>query len=370
MKLHLIAGARPNFMKIAPLWRELHRHEVIRPSFIHMAQHRDDAMASMIWRELGLPDPDHILEWDRHGDEDVLGQMMDQYLDLCRLDRPDAVLVVGDVTASLAAGKVAYERGIPLIHLEAGLRCFDLSVPEERNRIEIDQMADLHLTPSQDADVNLLAEGIDSDRIRRVGNIMIDTLMMMGGAIKRDGILDRLELRGQDYVVVTLHRPGNVDTPDTLSSICQQLCEIARHIPVCLPLHPRTQQQLALGGQITVLEKAGIRLLPPLGYSAFGRLIRDAKLVITDSGGVQEETTWLGIPCLTLRPSTERPVTVTDGTNRLVRVSELASTAIDHVQRSRAETHPVCKIPLWDGKTASRVIRELDQFRLSEAFRK
>jgi UDP-N-acetylglucosamine 2-epimerase (non-hydrolysing) len=334
-----------------------------------MAQHRDDVMSSLIWRELGLPEPDHILEWDRSGDESPLVQMMDCYRELCGTDRPDAVLVVGDVSASLAAGKVASGMGIPLIHLEAGLRCFDHSVPEERNRMAIDRMADLLLTPSQDANANLLAEGVLPGRIRRVGNIMIDTLVMMDGVIKQDRVIDQLELGGQDYIVVTLHRPGNVDLPEKLSSVCQALCDIARHIPVCLPLHPRTEQQLILGGQIAVLKQAGIRLLRPLGYVAFGRLVHGARLVITDSGGVQEETTWLGLPCLTLRPSTERPVTISDGTNQLVTITDLSKAAIDHIQGNRTEKRRVCQIPLWDGKAATRVVRELDQFRLSEAFR-
>lgn len=362
MKLHLIAGARPNFMKIAPLWHGLQGHHMIHTSFIHMAQHRDQGMSSDIWRDLGLPDPDHILEWDAAAGQDPVAAMMAGYESLCRIDRPDAVLVVGDVNASLAAAMIASEMHIPLIHLEAGLRCFDQKVPEEANRIRIDHIANLLLTPSPDADTNLLNEGISPDRIKRVGNIMIDTLVMMKEAVNREQIANKFGLDSGPYVVATFHRPSNVDNSGTLSRIVKALCEIASILPVCLPLHPRTEQQLIRLGGITKLEHAGVKCLPPMGYVRFGSLVQDARLVITDSGGVQEETSWLGIPCLTLRPSTERPMTVTHGTNRLVCPDDLTAAVIDLVRDHRDTKHQRCQIPLWDGATTARVIIELERF--------
>jgi UDP-N-acetylglucosamine 2-epimerase (non-hydrolysing) len=292
----------------------------------------------------------------------IVSVIMRPYEKLCQNVRPDAVLVVGDVSSSVAVANIASAMDIPLIHLEAGLRCFDPTLPEEANRIAIDRMADLHLTPSPDADANLLAEGISPNRIKRVGNIMIDTAVMMSGAINQDRIADQLGVGKGQYIVVTLHRPGNVDIPERLSRICQGLCDIARDFPVCMPLHPRTEKQLKRSHQITVLEQAGIRLFPPLGYAAFGRLIRGARLVITDSGGVQEETSWLGIPCLTLRPSTERPVTITEGTNRLVTVDGLVKAVTDCIRGDGCDVRVRCQIPLWDGHTAHRVVQELNQF--------
>jgi len=365
VKLHLIAGARPNFMKIAPLWHAMRGHPSIEGIFVHLAQHRDDAMSSLIWRELGLPEPNHILDWHGADVSNRQDRVRQSYEDLCRTDQPDAVLVVGDVTASLLAAQGASALGIALIHLEAGLRCFDQSVPEEINRIAIDGMADLLLTPSADADENLLSEGVAPSRIKRVGNIMIDTLEMNRGRISQEGTARKLGLSAECFVLVTLHRQSNVDDPEMLRAICSALIKIANRTTVCFVVHPRTEKRLLALDLLKDLRAAGIRLLSPMGYIAFASLTQDAALVITDSGGVQEETSFIGIPCLTLRSSTERPVTVDEGTNRLVDVNGLADAASDavrdtgkHIPTSR---HPA-RISMWDGETRFRVVQAIETF--------
>ncbi|WP_033068556.1 non-hydrolyzing UDP-N-acetylglucosamine 2-epimerase [Thalassospira australica] len=358
MKLHVVAGARPNFMKIAPLWQGLATHAEINPSFVHTAQHRDDAMSSMIWRELGLPDPDHVLDWKASEHGDPIPKMIGAYKALCNAERPDMVLVVGDVNSSLAAALVARDMGIPLVHLEAGLRCFETDMPEEQNRIAIDAMSDLLLTPSDDADQNLLAEGIAPDHIKQVGNIMIDTLVMMQSAVSSQQAAIKYGLNKGNYVLVTLHRQDNVDDKVTLGRIVDAIIELATHHTVCFPIHPRTAKRLTLQGYLDALRKGGIRMLPALGYLDFASLMKDAGLVITDSGGVQEETSFLGTNCLTLRPSTERPVTVDLGTNRLVNASDLVAVALAQFPRHVRSV----SIPGWDGNTTERTISALKHF--------
>lgn len=318
-------------------------------------------MSSKIWRELGLPDPHHVLGWKPTETGDPIAKMMGAYEALCRADRPDMVLVVGDVNSSLAAATIASEMRIPLVHLEAGLRCFDPKMPEEQNRIAIDHMADLLLTPTEDGSDNLIAEGIAPDRIKLVGNIMIDTLVMMREAISLERTSERLGLHKGEYVLVTLHRQSNVDDATMLRRICDALIAIAPTHPVCFPLHPRTEKRLAQGGYLDVLREGGVRILPALGYLEFTSLMSDAGAVITDSGGVQEETSYLGIPCVTLRCSTERPVTVHHGTNRLADVQGLAALTQSAFQKQPCPA----RIPLWDGKAAERVIHEIEQFAAS-----
>jgi len=362
MKLHLVAGARPNFMKIAPLLRRLANHPVIRPSFVHTAQHFDDAMSSTIWRELGLPDPDHVLNWELFENGDPIVGMMQAYEALCHEDRPDMVLVVGDVNSSRAAAIVAIETNVPLVHLEAGLRCFDPYMPEEQNRIEIDHKADLLLTPSMGADANLRAEGITADRIKPVGNIMADTLAMMKERIDQEETARKLDLVKGRYVLVTLHRQSNVDDLDRLHQISHALMALTTKADICFVLHPRTEKRLRTSNLMGSLHTAGVRLLPPMGYVGFTSLMKDAGVVVTDSGGVQEETSLLGVPCLTLRASTERPITITRGTNQLVGLDQLTHAVMSALDASDGCNQTPAKIPLWDGKTASRVVRELEAF--------
>jgi UDP-N-acetylglucosamine 2-epimerase (non-hydrolysing) len=362
MKLHLVAGARPNFMKIAPLWRGLANHPVIRPSFVHTAQHFDDAMSSAIWRELGLPDPDYVLNWEPFENGDPIVGMMQAYEALCHEDRPDMVLVVGDVNSSRAAAIVATEIDVPLVHLEAGLRCFDPDMPEEQNRIEIDHKADLLLTPSKDATCQLLAEGIAADRVKLVGNIMADTLAMMRSQIDVENTSSKIGVKKGCYVLVTLHRQGNVNDLVRLKQICEALAKLAENEEVYLVLHPRTEKQLKASDLLEGLGAAGVRLLPPMGYVGFTSLMQDAGVVVTDSGGVQEETSLLGVPCLTLRKSTERPITIMQGTNQLVGLDQLTHAVTSALSVSDGCTRTPAKIPMWDGMTALRVIQELEAF--------
>lgn len=359
MHLHLIGGARPNFMKIAPLWHALRDHREIQPVFVHTGQHRDLNMTDDIWRDLGLPKPSHVLSENA---TNKLGDIQAAYRALCQKNRPDMILVVGDVTSSVAAAYVAKERNIPLIHLEAGLRCFDPDMVEETNRVAIDGMADLLLAPSQDAVDNLLAEGILSERIKLVGNIMIDTLAMMTTQIDHEEAASKIGLSQGRYVLVTLHRQGNVDDLKRLRQICSTLMELATISDVCFVLHPRTEKRLESSCLIDGLRAAGIRLLPPMGYVGFTSLMRNAGVVVTDSGGVQEETTFLGVPCLTLRKSTERPVTIKQGTNQLVEVDEMINAVTSALLASDDCGHETSDIPLWDGRTAERVVRALEDF--------
>ncbi|KJE35941.1 hypothetical protein UF64_07565 [Thalassospira sp. HJ] len=364
MKLHLIAGARPNFMKIAPLWRGLVGHPFLRPSFVHTAQHCDDMMSLAIWREIGLPDPDHVLNWEPSESGDPVADMMRAYEALCHSDRPDVVLVVGDVNSSRAAAMVSAEMNIPLVHLEAGLRCFDPDMTEEQNRIVIDHKADLLLTPSADADQNLLAEGVEPGRIKLVGNIMADTLEMMRPKIDQEDAASKVGVDKWRFVLVTLHRQNNVDDPEMLGLICQTLKELAAKTEVCFVLHPRSEKRLAALSLIEELSAAGVRLLPPMGYVEFASLMRYAGVVVTDSGGVQEETTCLGVPCLTLRRSTERPVTITKGTNRLVDIEGLLPSVMCRLQEMTLRRRAT-SIPFWDGKATGRIINVLEEFSAS-----
>jgi len=362
MHLHLIGGARPNFMKIAPLWHALRGHLKIRPVFVHTGQHADAVMTSDIWHDLGLPKPDHVLGWKSCETRDPMAKMMQAYEALCHDHRPDMVLVVGDVNSSLAGAMVAAEMRIPIVHLEAGLRCFDPAMPEEQNRIAIDHRADLLLTPSMDADDNLRAEGIAPNRIKLVGNIMADTLSMVGAQIEKADTVGKAGLKKRRYVLATIHRQSNVDGAARLRQICGALVELARNEEVCFVLHPRTEQRLDALGLTDELTAAGIRLLPPMGYVGFTSLMRHAGVVVTDSGGVQEETSLLGVPCLTLRKSTERPITITQGTNRLVAVDQLTGAVTAALHASGNRTRVSAKIPLWDGNTSPRVVTELEAF--------
>lgn len=353
-RIHLVAGARPNFMKVGPLYHALARSNWATPVLVNTGQHFSADMSDVFITELGLPTP-HIqlrASGDTHATQ-TAGVLV-AYEAACLEDRPAWVVVAGDVNSTLAACLAARKLGLPVAHLEAGLRSRDRGMPEEINRVAVDGMADLLWTPSADGDENLRREGVSPDRIDLVGNTMIDAYCLLETAIHKAGAPARLSLTAP-YVVVTMHRPSNVDTAGPLTELVTQLVALQREVPIVFPVHPRTRARLQacdLDGQ---LEAAGVRLLAPLGYVEFMSLVQGSAAVITDSGGIQEETSYLGIPCLTVRGHTERPVTITLGTNRLVARGAIVEEALRAVSRPRV----VSPIPYWDGHAADRCVRSL-----------
>jgi len=361
MTVHLIAAARPNFMKIAPLYHALAREAWCRPEIVHTGQHYDANMSDAFFRDLGLPRPHFHLEVGSGSHAEQTGGVMIAYEKVAMREKPEWIVVVGDVNSTAACAMVGAKLWIPVVHLEAGLRSGDRRMPEEINRLATDAICDVLWTPSPDADENLAREGVPAERIDRVGNIMIDSFEMMRGAIEADGTRAAMGLEPGRYAVVTLHRPSNVDRPETLEPLVRQLVAVSRDLPLVFAVHPRTRKKLEEFALLDVLARASeqgghIVLTEPLGYIQFMNLVRTARAVITDSGGVQEESTYLGIPCLTLRENTERPITLTEGSNRLVRPAELYA----QVQEVQGGRWPTGRRPqLWDGRTAERCVEAL-----------
>ena len=365
MKVINVVGARPNFMKAAPVVEEMKRrsHE-FAPLLVHTGQHYDSEMSDAFFRDLSLPEPDVYLGVGSGSHAQQTAAVMTSFEPVLVRERPDWLMVVGDVNSTLACALVAVKLGVRVAHVEAGLRSRDRTMPEEINRILTDQIADLLLTPSADADQNLLAEGIPPARIRLVGNVMIDSLFAHLQRAEASRVREELGLQSADYAVVTLHRPSNVDERGTFERILGALEEIAAHITVIFPAHPRTRARLhEFGFNERVERNRGLRLVEPLGYLDFLRLYSGARLVLTDSGGIQEETTALGIPCLTLRENTERPITVSMGTNRIVGTSpeRILGAAFDTLGAPRRSgTGDEKQLPpLWDGHTAPRILDAL-----------
>lgn len=353
--IHLIAAARPNFMKIAPLYHALVKESWAKPIIVHTGQHYDLNMSDAFFRDLNLPAPHIHLDVGSGTHAVQTGGVMIAYEKVLVENKPDLVVVVGDVNSTVACTLAAVKLGIKVAHLEAGLRSFDRTMPEEINRIVTDSIADYLWTPSSDANENLLCEGINPEKISMVGNIMIDSLVMMTPAIRTETIRKDMGLAEKAYGVVTLHRPSNVDNPDVLASICQTLVNVSEQNPLVFPVHPRTAKNLRKFGLYDNINNApGIILTDPLGYKAFMSLIFGCKFVITDSGGIQEETTYLNIPCLTLRPNTERPVTITQGTNKLSTPEKMESD-LKEVMKKDCKTPPL----LWDGNTSERVVEAI-----------
>lgn len=353
--IHLIAAARPNFMKIAPLYHALVKEEWAKPVIVHTGQHYDLNMSDTFFRDLNLPAPHIHLDVGSGTHAEQTGGVMIAYEKVLVENKTDLVVVVGDVNSTVACTLAAVKLGIKVAHLEAGLRSFDRTMPEEINRTVTDSIADYLWTPSPDADENLMREGIAPEKISMVGNIMIDSLVMMIPAIRTETLQKDMGLTDKNYGMVTLHRPSNVDNPDVLSRLCQELIKIAKQTSLVFPVHPRTAKNLRAFGLYDRLNDApGIILTDPLGYKVFMNLIFGCKFVITDSGGIQEETTYLKIPCLTLRPNTERPVTITEGTNKLS-TPEKIEFDLEEVMKKDSKTSPL----YWDGKTSKRVVENI-----------
>jgi UDP-N-acetylglucosamine 2-epimerase (non-hydrolysing) len=346
-----VVGARPNFVKIAPLIKAL-GGRTLPYLLVHTGQHYDDAMSRVFFEELGIPAPHIDLGVGSGSHAEQTARVMLEFEPIVAREKPASVIVVGDVNSTLACALTAKKRGVPVAHVEAGLRSFDRDMPEEINRVLTDALAELCLTPSADADRNLLREGIALHRIVRVGNIMIDTLLAELPRARASGAAGRLGIRGARYGVVTLHRPANVDDPVRLRGLLEALGAIARELTLVMPMHPRTRARCAEHG----LELPdGLKCTPPLGYHDTIGLCAGAQLVLTDSGGLQEETTVLGVPCLTLRNTTERPVTIELGTNQLCgtdpnRILLAARAVLD------GQVRPYRVPELWDGHTADRVL--------------
>jgi UDP-N-acetylglucosamine 2-epimerase (non-hydrolysing) len=357
IKIINVVGARPNFMKIAPIIAAIQRRSgEARQVLVHTGQHYDESMSKAFFRDLEMPPPDIDLGVGSGTHAEQTARVMLAFEPVLDEERPDWVVVVGDVNSTLACALVASKRTTRVAHVEAGLRSFDRAMPEEINRVLTDQIADLLLTPSPDADANLLREGVSPEKIVRVGNVMIDTLMRRLEMSGESGILDRLNLQRSGFAVLTLHRPSNVDDAGTLRGIFNALGEIARDLPVIFPAHPRTQLRLREFG---IEQPHGVMILEPMGYLDFLRLWSNARLVMTDSGGLQEETTALAVPCLTLRENTERPITVEQGTNKIVgcdpvRIVEAVSQVLSNGRPASTRAPE-----LWDGRAADRVVEAL-----------
>ena len=355
--VHLIAAARPNFMKIAPLFHQLKREDWCDALIVHTGQHYDANMSDSFFRDLRLPPPDFHLGVGSGTHAQQTGGVMIAYEKVCMDYRPDWIIVVGDVNSTVAGAMVGAKLGIRVAHLEAGLRSRDRRMPEEINRLMTDAIADVLWTPSPDADDNLRAEGVNADKIQQVGNIMIDSYVMMQKQIESDGTRAALIPQWKDYAVVTLHRPSNVDNRDTLVEIVKQLSLAARKLPLIFPVHPRTRVKLEESGLLSALSERGdVKLTQPLGYVQFMNLVLSSRVVITDSGGVQEETTYLGIPCMTLRENTERPITISQGTNRLLKTSDIVKAATRVLNGDWQRFGPPAN---WDGRAAERCASDL-----------
>jgi UDP-N-acetylglucosamine 2-epimerase (non-hydrolysing) len=363
IKLLVIAGARPNFIKIAPIVKAVQRHNArcwkgerfLDCRLIHTGQHYDQQMSDIFFDELGIPAPDINLGVGSGSHATQTANIMSKFEPVCQSERPEWIMVVGDVNSSMACTLVAAKLGIKVAHVEAGLRSFDRSMPEEINRLVTDALADLLLTPSADGNENLRREGVPESKIVLVGNVMIDAIVANLEKARSKGTLGALGLRKKSFVYVTLHRPSNVDERLELTAIMAELTRLAERLPVVFPMHPRTQKMCAQAG-ISLSGADGLRVIEPIGYHDSLALTENARLVLTDSGGLQEESTYFRTPCLTLRPNTERPITVTIGSNKLTNLQHL-SADLDQVLSRGLEIGDIP--PLWDGRVAERIIRAL-----------
>jgi len=352
-----VVGARPNFMKVAPLMREYMKHpDRISPLLVHTGQHYDEGMSSVFFSELQIPEPDVFLGVGSGSHASQTAKVMELFEPVLLRHRPDLLVVVGDVNSTLAASIVAAKIGVPIAHVEAGLRSRDRTMPEEINRLVTDSLGDFLLTTSRDANDNLRREGIPEKRIHFVGNTMIDTMLMMKPFLKSSTVKKTLRLDGNAFAYMTLHRPSNVDNKTVLTGICEAVLRLQANIRIVWPLHPRTKKMLVAFDLLNPLQhETNIILCEPLSYLDSLSLMSDAKFVMTDSGGIQEETTVLGVPCLTLRENTERPITITEGTNELVGTDK--DLLVKRGTSLIAGETRIGRIPeLWDGRSSERIV--------------
>ncbi|MCD6303457.1 MAG: UDP-N-acetylglucosamine 2-epimerase (non-hydrolyzing) [Planctomycetes bacterium] len=356
MKIINVAGARPNFMKIAPLMEAYRRYEDIRPVLVHTGQHYDERMSELFFRQLGIPRPDVNLGVGSASHAVQTAEILKAFEPVVLAEKPDAVLVVGDVNSTIACGLAAVKLHVPLIHVEAGLRSGDRAMPEEINRILTDAISDMLFCTEASGVENLRREGVPDEKIFLVGNVMIDTLLNNRRKAEGSTILADLGLKEGGYAVLTLHRPANVDDPAVLGRLLDALEVIQADMPIVFPVHPRTRKNLAdspLAGRLDAM--SGLVRIEPAGYLDFLKLMASARLVLTDSGGIQEETTILQVPCLTLRENTERPVTAEVGSNTIVGTD--TRKILDAYRRLAAgEGRPCRQPPLWDGHAAERIV--------------
>lgn len=355
MKVINICGARPNFMKIAPLMQAYRTHASIQPLLVHTGQHYDQKMSQLFFDELEIPRPDINLEVGSGSHAQQTAAIMQRFEPVVLEHKPDAILVVGDVNSTIACAMVASKLGIGIFHVEAGLRSFDRTMPEEINRVLTDSISDLLFVSEPSGIVNLRKEGVPDAKIHHVGNVMIDTLERNRGKAEAAKTLEELGLEPRGYVVVTMHRPAAVDDPAMMAKLAGVFEEVQRDLPVVFPIHPRTRKCLSaagLDGRFAAMKR--LRLIEPLGYLEFLKLTANAAVVLTDSGGIQEETTILGVPCLTLRENTERPVTIDEGTNQLVGLEP--ARILSAYRAIRAEPNRKHRRPdKWDGHAAERI---------------
>ena len=359
MKILNIVGARPNFMKVAPLHRAFSKHQNITSKIVHTGQHFDAKMSDVFFEQLELPKPHYFLGISGGSHTEVTARTMIEFEKIVKQEKPDVVLVVGDVNATLACALVAVKEHIPLVHVEAGLRSGDRKMPEEINRILVDSIADHLFITEQDGLDNLKKEGVDAQKVHFVGNVMIDSLVYYKEKASRLNIAGQMKIE-RDYILVTMHRPANVDTKEGLESILEIIENASRHLSIVFPIHPRTRNNMECFGLTERLNDIpNVFITEPQGYLEFLNLMDNAKIIVTDSGGIQEETTFLKIPCLTFRNSTERPITVTMGTNQLL--SDLNPvTAYQKIKDVLDGNFKKGQIPpLWDGHAAERIVDKI-----------
>lgn len=362
MIIDVIAGARPNFMKVAALFAVAKEFPQLSLRLIHTGQHYDASMSDIFLEELELPKPTYHLEVGSDSHARQTARIMERYEAWVQQSRPDTCLVVGDVNSTVACALVAAKLGIKIVHVEAGLRSFDRAMPEEINRMVTDSISDLLFVTEPSGVINLAHEGHSEAAIHLVGHVMIDTLLRMKPKAEALQSFRQFDVQAGNYAYLTLHRPSNVDQVEPLSAICEQIRWLAERVPVIFPVHPRTRAQLkAFGLEQSLTDLSAIKLVEPLGYLESQSLLLNAQMTITDSGGIQEEASALGIPCLTLRENTERPITIEQGTNRLIGHNwPLFQASVEEILNGTYQ-RPISPIPYWDGNAGRRILKILSQ---------